>query len=166
VQLLSPFVSVTRTNRRRFLWAAWWSGAPNRDPFHKPDAYSGGARSVEDALAAAIRAAGCHLILGPSEWARAWVRILAGRPAWDEKRTAGSHESHTAAPKGSGDANLSIWEILGISQGASPQEIKRAYRERALEVHPDRGGSAEAFRNLQRAYDEALVRAARPSRRK
>lgn len=32
----------------------------------------------------------------------------------------------------------SPWGILGISHGASADEIKRAWRKKALEFHPDR----------------------------
>jgi DnaJ-class molecular chaperone len=44
-------------------------------------------------------------------------------------------------------------------------EIKSAYKKRALEVHPDRGGSADAFRALQSAYESALRRRAKAVRK-
>jgi curved DNA-binding protein CbpA len=57
----------------------------------------------------------------------------------------------------------SVWRTLGLTPKATTTEIKRAYRQRALETHPDRGGTDAAFRALQSAYESALKRrAARP----
>ena len=43
--------------------------------------------------------------------------------------------------------------ILGVAEGAGMDEIRSAYRRRALETHPDRGGSAEDFIKVQAAYE-------------
>ncbi|XXX79211.1 DnaJ domain-containing protein [Sorangium sp. So ce134] len=45
---------------------------------------------------------------------------------------------------------------LGLSPGATAADVRRAYRRFALTTHPDRGGSAEAFRRITEAKDEAL----------
>ena len=49
-----------------------------------------------------------------------------------------------------------LYQVLGVVPGASAEEIRRAYRGRAFELHPDRhGGSAEAeeaFKELTAAY--------------
>jgi hypothetical protein len=44
------------------------------------------------------------------------------------------------------------YEILGVSRDASFEEIRRAYRKRAKEVHPDLGGSHEDTVELNTAY--------------
>jgi DnaJ-domain-containing protein 1 len=44
---------------------------------------------------------------------------------------------------------------LGVSVGASRGEIKRAYRDRVKEVHPDQGGDEDAFRRVREAYTTA-----------
>ncbi len=62
-------------------------------------------------------------------------------------------------------ANRPAWaKTLGVSAECSEEELKRAYRRRALEVHPDRGGSAEDFAHVQRAFERGLesIRSATP----
>lgn len=44
-------------------------------------------------------------------------------------------------------------EILGVDIDASKSEIKRAYREKVLETHPDKGGNNEEFIRIQEAYE-------------
>ena len=45
------------------------------------------------------------------------------------------------------------YETLGLAQGASPDEVKKAYKKLALQHHPDRGGDAEKFKEISRAYE-------------
>lgn len=42
--------------------------------------------------------------------------------------------------------------ILGVSPGASADQIKKAYRAKALASHPDRGGSAAQMKLLNEAW--------------
>src|SRR3989344_7829918 len=45
------------------------------------------------------------------------------------------------------------YEILGVSKSASAEEVKRAFRKKAHEYHPDKnGGSAEKFKEVNQAY--------------
>ena len=45
-----------------------------------------------------------------------------------------------------------LYSVLGLPQGSSEQDIKKAYRERALNAHPDRGGDPERMKQLNEAY--------------
>lgn len=44
------------------------------------------------------------------------------------------------------------YNILGITQAATPDQIKQAYRRLAAKNHPDRGGSTEEFQKIEEAY--------------
>ncbi|MDR3642307.1 MAG: molecular chaperone DnaJ [Candidatus Doudnabacteria bacterium] len=48
---------------------------------------------------------------------------------------------------------INYYDILGVSKGSSADEIKRAYRKKAHEFHPDKGnGNAEKFKEINEAY--------------
>ena len=48
---------------------------------------------------------------------------------------------------------MNYYDILGLPRGASPQDIKTAYRKLAMEHHPDRGGDESTFQKINQAYD-------------
>jgi curved DNA-binding protein len=53
--------------------------------------------------------------------------------------------------------------LLGVKLGASPAELRRAFREAAKQAHPDRpGGSPERFRDVTAAYHRLQMLAHAP----
>ena len=57
-------------------------------------------------------------------------------------------------PQGSRAAALAV---LGLDPGASAEAIKQAHRRLVKQHHPDMGGSAEAFRRVNEAYQRLMA---------
>ncbi|CUG88461.1 DNA-J protein, putative [Bodo saltans] len=53
-----------------------------------------------------------------------------------------------------GDKQKNPYTVLGLKQGASKDQIKKAYRVLARKHHPDAGGSHETFQEIQQAYEQ------------
>ncbi|CAL1161970.1 unnamed protein product [Cladocopium goreaui] len=55
------------------------------------------------------------------------------------------------------DKESDHWSVLGVSPGASPSEVRTAFRAKARTVHPDAaGGDTERFHALSQAYAKAM----------
>jgi hypothetical protein len=153
--LSSAVCSITATQRRRYFWAAWWTGAPQYAPFRKPDASNGGARTFEEALAEAEAVAQRHLIAIDGHWATAWKSVLRGQtPVPPPARATRA----VKPPPNVSTHNVSSWSVLGLQPGATLTEVKLAFRKRALETHPDQGGDAAQFRAAHQAYEKLVAK--------
>ena len=50
-------------------------------------------------------------------------------------------------------AKRDYYEVLGVGKSASADEIKKAFRQAAIEHHPDRGGDEAKFKEINEAYE-------------
>jgi curved DNA-binding protein CbpA len=53
--------------------------------------------------------------------------------------------------------SMVYYDLLGVAPDATPEQLKKAYRKKALQLHPDkRGNTPEAqdeFTRMKQAYD-------------
>ncbi|MFD1569081.1 J domain-containing protein [Halorubrum laminariae] len=65
----------------------------------------------------------------------------------------GTRKGYVDAP--TPDPVAAAFDELDVPRDADGDEVKRAYRERVKETHPDQGGDEEAFRRVREAYATA-----------
>lgn len=54
------------------------------------------------------------------------------------------------------------FQVLGLPETASPEEVKAKWRELCMIHHPDRGGNPVEFDEVRRAYKAAYAIASEP----
>jgi hypothetical protein len=84
-----------------------------------------------------------------------WLRYFYNR--WgvqEERQQKREHQTRTTNQSAGGYSSIyqSYLELLKVNFPFTKQELKSAYRKKALETHPDGGGTAEAFRQVHTAY--------------
>ena len=48
---------------------------------------------------------------------------------------------------------MEYYNLIGVDKKATTDEIRKAFRKKALKEHPDKGGDADKFKSLSHAYD-------------
>ena len=74
-------------------------------------------------------------------------------PTWREDMARADGES--SGPSGHMTRAQAL-DILGLSEGASDDDIRRAHRDRMMKMHPDRGGSTFLAAKINEAKDVLL----------
>jgi len=64
-----------------------------------------------------------------------------------------SRDRQTAGGVAASGPRREDYRVLGVEPGASSEAVQAAYREKARELHPDRGGDAEEFARVNEAYE-------------
>lgn len=59
-----------------------------------------------------------------------------------------------ALPEKAGQGAETWWSVLGVSAGADPETVRKAYHQKAKITHPDNGGSDEAFNKVVKAFNQ------------
>jgi hypothetical protein len=80
------------------------------------------------------------------------------RPDWREHFAEAGPSPGRGGPDRGGGAltREDAYEILGLSPGASPEQIKEAHRRLMMGVHPDHGGSTYLAAKINQAKDLLL----------
>ena len=58
-----------------------------------------------------------------------------------------------SAPQAKKLDNTRYYELLGVDKNATDDQLKKAYRKKALKMHPDKGGDPDEFKDLSKAYE-------------
>lgn len=84
------------------------------------------------------------------------VDALRGIERWGAKSMVdAAFSGFKALPETAGGTPW--WETLEVEPSADEEEIRAAYKRRAMETHPDKGGAPEAFHAVQEALRQGLA---------
>ena len=70
----------------------------------------------------------------------------------DEKATAAAEKSEEAEARAQSTFGKDPYYVLSLPADFTPAELRRAYRGQSRKLHPDRGGSTEAFQAVSAAH--------------
>ena len=87
-------------------------------------------------------------------WILVWAPLLRSAIASPSDFFSFSGGSNMRQPNDNSDDGL-YYKVLGqgMNRQSNVDEIKKAYRKKAMLLHPDKGGDAEDFKSLTEAYE-------------
>ena len=77
-------------------------------------------------------------------------------PGWREDADTHGTKGHGSPSRSGAMTKQEAYEILGLDPGASPAEIRKAWRKLMKSVHPDSGGTAFLAAKINEAKDVLL----------
>jgi len=106
-------------------------------------------------------AAACDAWTSPRDNAQDLYHYLNETRMMEQRGTVTAEHEYEKLRLPSGDEDAVVGEpsphvVLGVERDASSDEITDAYRDKLTEVHPDHGGSEDAFKRLQSAKEAML----------
>jgi len=91
------------------------------------------------------------------------IEALRGLDRWGAKEMVNAaFRGFQALPPGTGDGVIigtiskKWFEVLGVSESASKDEVKIAFKILAQTKHPDAGGDSQEFQDLMSAYQDGM----------
>lgn len=84
----------------------------------------------------------------------AHIEALRGQLRWGVGDVAAAFAGYKALT--AVGAHRPWWELLGVSNGATVDQIKARFRLLATQHHPDRGGNPHQMAEISAAYTEAM----------
>ena len=108
------------------------------------------------------------ILLGVAYWLYRSARLKQQHRRYRFENTSGFDGAHQEKHSFSGRQDYSPkdpYDILGVSKGASMEEVKRAYRELAAKYHPDKVShlgdefrtlAEQRFKEINKAYQTIL----------
>lgn len=81
------------------------------------------------------------------------IEALRGQERWGVGSLDQAFAGYAALP----DPNaVPWWSVLGVAETATNEQIRAAYLQKAKVTHPDAGGDAMQFDQVQKAYNLAM----------
>jgi hypothetical protein len=81
------------------------------------------------------------------------INALRGQDRWGVGSLAQAFRGYQALPEHA--SGTPWWDALGVSRESAPNVIRKAFKAKAHECHPDKGGDRATWDALQEAYRQA-----------
>ena len=75
-----------------------------------------------------------------------------GFPFGDFEGMGGGFPGHPGRPREKPNTTK-YYELLGVDKNATMDQIKKAFRKKAVKEHPDKGGDLKKWQEITAAYD-------------